>query len=41
MAADLLKEAIGEAMSYVGEEEAIKMIKQGEKELCSKKRKKD
>lgn len=40
MAADLLKEAIGEAMGYVGEDETIKMIKQGEKELCAKKRKK-
>lgn len=41
MAADLLKEAIGEAMGYVGEDETIKMIKQGEKELYAKKRKKD
>lgn len=41
MAADLLKEAIAEAMGYVGVDETIKMIQQGEKELCAKKRKKN
>jgi len=41
MAADLLKQAISEAMGYVGVDETIKMLQQGEKKLCAQKRKKD
>ncbi len=37
IATDLLKEAINDAMAYLGKDRVEKMLKQGEKELDTKK----